>query len=227
MPNATARRQSLLTGMACLMAAWCPPLWAQLDDPYFAAVVRDDESAVVSYALRGGNLNAQRRGEHALLVAAREGSLKVAQFLVSQRNVQVDTPNAAGETALMLAAIKGHLPLVRALIGRGAAVNKPGWTPLHYAASHPEPVAKDIVALLLEHHAYIDAESPNGTTPLMMAARYGHGAAVELLLEEGADPAVRNSMGMAALDFAQSASRPDATQAILQRLRAVQPKGTW
>ena len=58
----------------------------------------------------------------------------------------------------------------------GADVNKPGWTPLHYAATHGHLAIMD---LLLEEHAYIDAESPNGTTPLMMAAHYGTPAAVK------------------------------------------------
>jgi len=39
--------------------------------------------------------------------------------------------------------------------------------------------------LLLDEHAYIDAASPNGTTPLMMAAHYGTPSAVKLLLEAG------------------------------------------
>lgn len=222
------RRGWLYAGAWALLAsAWGPPAWAQIDDRYFAAVNRDDESSVVAYALRGGDLNALRQGEHALLVAAREGSLKVAMFLVSQRNVAVDLANAAGETALMMAAIKGHLPLVRRLIERGAAVNKPGWTPLHYAASYPEAAAKDIVALLLERHAYIDAESPNGTTPLMMAARYGHHDAVKLLINEGADLAVRNRAGLSAVDFARAASRDEIVQLLVQQVRRNQPRGTW
>lgn len=210
-------------------AAGCAPglVWAQSVDRYFSAVARDDESSVVSMALRGQDLNVLRRGEHALLVAAREGSVKTALFLLSQKNVQVDIPNAQGETALMLAAIKGHLSLVQRLIERSAAVNKPGWTPLHYAAAHPESVAKDIVALLLEHHAFIDTESPNGTTPLMMAARYGHIDVVRLLIEEGADLEMRNRLGMSAMDFAHSASRPHVAEAIAERMRAATPRGTW
>jgi ankyrin repeat protein len=37
----------------------------------------------------------------------------------------------------------------------------------------------------------------------MMAARGGHGAVVKLLLEEGADPALRNEAQMTAADFAR------------------------
>ncbi|MCV4600843.1 ankyrin repeat domain-containing protein, partial [Escherichia coli] len=79
------------------------------------------------------------------------------------------------------------------LISRGADVNKTGWTPLHYAASQEDV---RIVRLLLDHHAYIDAESPNKTTPLMMAARYGSEEIARHLLDEGADPTLRNERGL-------------------------------
>lgn len=228
MPESVRRRGLRLTlGLMLLGLGWRPPALAQLDDPYFAAVVRDDESSVVAQALRGTDLNALRRGEHALLVAAREGSVKVGLFLLSQRNVAVDVPNPQGETAIMLAAIKGHVVLVKRLIERGAAINKPGWAALHYAAAHPEPIAKDIVALLLEHHAYIDAESPNGTTPLMMAARYGHREVAELLVIEGADVSVRNRAGLSAVDFARTAGREDLVAMLTQAGKTSHPRGTW
>ncbi len=60
---------------------------------------------------------------------------------------------------------------------------------------------------LLDASAYIDAESPNKTTPLMMAARYGSEQAVKLLFEEGADPTLRNEQGLSAADFARKAER--------------------
>ena len=56
--------------------------------------------------------------------------------------------------------------------------------------------------LLIDNDAYIDAESPNGTTPLMMAAYYASPSAVKLMLEEGADPLLKNQDGMTALDLA-------------------------
>jgi ankyrin repeat protein len=109
----------------------------------------------------------------------------------------------------MLAAINGLTEVCKQLISADADVNKPGWTPLHYAATKGH---LDIMNLLLEHSAYIDAESPNGSTPLMMAAEYGTPKAVKLLLSAGADPLIKNALGMTALDFAIRADRPDAVQ---------------
>ena len=42
----------------------------------------------------------------------------------------------------------------------------------------------------------IDAESPNKTTPLMMAARAGHLSSVQCLIDEGADVTAKNELGL-------------------------------
>lgn len=197
-------------------------------DDFFAATRRDDESTVIKLALRGFDLNTRdENGNTGLLLAVREDAGKVANFLIDQPLVQVEIRNAAGESPLMLAALKAQMPLVKRLIARGAEVNKPGWTPLHYAATSAEAASADVVRLLLEHFAYIDAESPNKSTPLMMAARYGTPQVVRLLLEEGADPTLRNEQGLTALDFAERAERKDAAAIIQAALRSRQPAGTW
>ncbi|MEP6970560.1 MAG: ankyrin repeat domain-containing protein, partial [Betaproteobacteria bacterium] len=125
---------------------------------------------------------------------------------------------------LMLAALAGQLDISKRLIDLGADVNKPGWTPLHYAATRGH---LDLMRLLLDKNAYIDAASPNGTTPLMMAAFYGTPSAVKLLLEAGADPLLRNQQDLTAIDFAQKANRADSAEIIAAFVRARQPKGKW
>jgi hypothetical protein len=98
---------------------------------------------------------------------------------------------------------------------------------LHYAASGGHV---DILQMLLDQSAYIDAESPNKTTPLMMAARYGSPESVQLLLDAGADPTLRNELGLTALDFAERGARPDAIRMLTAALGAAQatgPKGQW
>jgi len=197
-------------------------------DDFFSAARTDNESAMVNLAFRGFDLNTPNEtGESGLLVALRQGSLKVADFLLQQDSVDVEARNKAGESPLMMAALKGRLPQARRLIERRAEVNKPGWTPLHYAASDPGENSADMVRLLLKHFAYIDADSPNKTTPLMMAARYGTDAVVKLLLEEGADPLLRNEQGLSAIDFARAASRPASVELIAAQVRAKRPAGKW
>jgi hypothetical protein len=110
------------------------------------------------------------------------------------------------------------------MIRKGADVNKPGWAPLHYAATSGH---LEVIRLLLEEHAYIDAASPNNTTPLMMAAHYGTPEAVKLLLEAGADPTLRNDPGMTAIDFAHRGNRVESADLIAAFIRGRQPKGSW
>lgn len=185
----------------------------------FFAAVRSDNVRVVRHLLALGfdpnTLDPDKRT--GLLIAAREPSPKVAQALISTLGIDLNRLNAAGENALMLAALGGHEDIVRSLIDRGAELNKPGWAPLHYAATSGHA---GIVRLLLEHHAYVDAESPNGTTPLMMAAQYGSTEAVRLLLAEGAVASQKNQLGLTALDFARIGSRPDAIRLLAEAMRA-------
>ena len=203
-------------------------LHASSFDDFFVAVKRNDAPALRQLAQRGFDLNTRdEAGEPALILAIRDGSSAVANYLADEKSVNVEARTAKDESALMMAALKGDVKLAQRLIARQAEVNKTGWTPLHYAATHPGNASVDMVRLMLEHHAYIDAESPNGTTPLMMAAQYGQPGVVKLLLEEGADPLLKNQKGMTAIDFAQRAGRASAAEMISAAVRARQPKGKW
>lgn len=171
----------------------------------FSAIRIDDAGTVTALFKRGFDPNTRDpKGVPALSWAVQMDSPKAAAVIAEQAGLDVDAINPAGETALMLAALKGDLALCLRLLDRGAAVNRTGWTPLHYAASGAD--AK-VVALLLERGAGIDAESPNQTTPLMMAARYGSEAGLDRLLASGADATRRNALGLRAVDFARMSGR--------------------
>jgi ankyrin repeat protein len=194
-------------------------------EDYFQAIKRDDGQAIVGLLQRGFDPNTPSPdGLPGLFIALREPSLKAAQAILASPQTNVEARTAQDESPLMMAALKGHTGLVKELIARGADVNKPGWAPLHYAATGGH---LQIMELLLENHAFIDAESPNGTTPLMMAAMYGPAAAVKLLLEAGADTAMRNKLGLTAIDFAQRADRKEAAELIAMQVRSQRPRGKW
>ena len=189
-------------------------------DDFFKAIEFDDPAVVQQLLQRGFDPNTPSADlQTPLILAIQKGSQRVSQVLVTSPQLQVNRPNPNDETPLMLAALKQQEALVAALIQRGADVNRPGWTPLHYAATAGHV---GIIRLLLEHHAYIDAESPNGTTPLMMAAYYGTPEATKLLLEEGADPLMRNHKGLTALDFAANSPHRESRAYVEAFTRAAQ-----
>jgi ankyrin repeat protein len=194
-------------------------------DDFFNAIKKDDADSVTMLLNRGFDPNTlNSAGEHGLVVAVREPSFKVVSVLLNWPKINVEARTQNDESPLMLAALKGFTELCQKLINGGADVNKPGWTPLHYAATNGQ---LGVMVLLLDNHAYIDATSPNGTTPLMMAAHYGTTPAVKLLLDSGADPRLRNEQGLSAIDFAQRAGRSESAALIATFIRASQPKGTW
>lgn len=204
-------RIALLVALACSVAATQA---GSLDD-FFVAIHRNDPATLQALVNRGFDPNSfDENGEPALVKALKLGSLEAANVLMNAPRVKLNATNQMGENALMMASLQGRLSEVQALIEKGADVNKSGWTPLHYASSGTSPAQSDIVDALLRDYAYIDAPSPNGSTPLMMAAKYASSALVKQLLEEGADPALRNQLGLNAVDFANQAHRADVAKMI-------------
>lgn len=194
-------------------------------DDFFAALRQDDANQVQQLLQRGFEPNTpDPAGQHGLLIAVKAKAYKAASVLAAWPKTAVEVRNSADESPLMLAALAGQLALCQTLIEHDGDVNKTGWAPLHYAATNAH---LEVMQLLLEHNAYIDAESPNGTTPLMMAAQYGNASAVKLLLEAGADPMLKNMLGLSALDFAQRGKRADSADILAAFIRGRQPKGTW
>ena len=102
-------------------------------------------------------------------------------------------PRGRGETALHLAARRGRLAEIKALLAAGADPNARNGaakeTPLHFAAKRGR--ASALKALLA---AGADPKAPNryGETPLHWAAGEGHGPLVAALLAAGADPKAPN-----------------------------------
>jgi hypothetical protein len=183
-------------------------------EDFFIAVRNDNAHKVFELLQRGFDPNTRdETGQTGLVMAMQESSLKAADVLLSHPAIEIDALNQAGESALMMAAIKGEAAGARLLLGHGAKVNQPGWSALHYAASGTEA---QLVRLLMEKGADVNATSPNGSTPLMMAAQYGNEEGVKLLLAGGADPKRRNQRDLKASDFARRAGREALAAALAQ-----------
>lgn len=184
-------------------------------EDFFAAITRNNGSTIAGLLERGFDPNSvDPGGRTPLALALQINSQDAAEALWRHPQLKVDQANASGETALMMAALHGHDGWAKRLVERGAAVNRAGWTPLHYAASGPSTA---LVAWLLDQGALPDARAPNGTTALMMAAGYGPQATVELLRTRGATVNIANDAGLDAAAFARKAGREALAQSLSAR----------
>jgi ankyrin repeat protein len=131
------------------------------------------------------------------------GDIAAVQRMLTS-GTAVDIRDAEGCTLLMLAAHSGNLPMVQALIEAGADVNAQdelGWAALIKAAFNAELKKgfADVVQVLIDSGANIEAPIGYGVRPLMLAAGYGETAVVEALLQAGADVLAQNEGGYTAL----------------------------
>jgi ankyrin repeat protein len=206
------RRLLLALFTACALCAALPAAAASADQSddevaFFRAVQVDNVGGVRKVLARRLDPNVRDpSGETGLILAMRHDAVNVATLLMDQPGIDLEAKAPNGNTALMMAAFRQNKPVLLDMLKRGAQVNQPGWTALHYAAAAG---SVEITSILLERHAYIDAESPSGMTPVMMAAREGQEKVVELLLEQGADATLKDGgFKLTAAGFATKADKP-------------------
>jgi hypothetical protein len=140
----------------------------------------------------------------------------------------VGDPRLAGWTPLMLAVQRGDVNSCTWLIEEGAYVLLPspppagaksafvsfkcrqtGLTALHVAAANKR---KDLVELLTQSGAAVDAPLINGITALHVAAIVGDVDSIALLLKRGANKELRDRTGKMALEWAQRCKHPAAAE---------------
>jgi hypothetical protein len=208
-----ARLFGALAGLLLACGVMQPASWAQatraptLPGEGFWEQIKLDDLGAIRFELGRGvdpNVTHPEFGP-AIVHAARSRAFEVTRQFARMRLIRIDAEGQGGETALMLSALHGDIATIELLLQRGAQVNRPGWSPLHYAATGGQLAA---IRLLVERHAFIDAESPNGTTPLMMAARMKQPGAARLLVELGADSTMRNQSGLDAAAYLQAVGLP-------------------
>ena len=183
------------------------PHWALAQtDSQIAAITKaatfDDVREVKALIDKGMSPNQKDpKGMPILMLAIQEKSMKTVDYLINAKGIDLNQPNMTDETPLMFAALYGQLAEVKTLVDqKQVPVNRPGWTPLHYACTNGH---YDIALFLLDKGAVVDALSPNETTPLMMAIRAGNIQLARLLLDRGADIRLRNQQGYSAIDAAE------------------------
>ena len=187
-------------------------------EDFSIALHRDDKSAITKLLERGFDPNTlDEKGRTGLGFALLNDSLQAAEALLASPALDINKLNNNGESALMIAALRGKLDWCKRLVEKGARVNHDGWSALHYAASGP---TVEVIDYLLQQGANLEGRSPNGTTPLMMAARYGSETNVDRLLAAKAEIRATNEQGLSAVDFARLGGREKLTA----RLAKLMPK---
>lgn len=119
-----------------------------------------------------------------LMEAASGGYIEVGRVLLDKgADVNAAPVPTSRDTALTIAADKGHLKFVELLLSRGAAVevkNKKGNSPL-WLAAHGGHLS--VVEILYQHCADIDSQDNRRVSCLMAAFRKGHTKTVKWMVQ--------------------------------------------
>ena len=116
------------------------------------------------------------------------------------------------------AAYSGNVTRVTALLTQTpGSLDTPdpetGATPLHWAAFRGQV---DVVTLLLQRGAKVDARNKTGHAPLHNAAAVGADAVVKLLLATGADITARDEKGLSPRDWAVAQAHPACAELLAE-----------
>jgi len=162
----------------------------------FLAIWYGLEKFVEHLMTKGADLNYRfRDNTNCLTLAVKKNHLNIAKMLLKRRNVKskIDIKNKTVEaTPLEFAILSNYDEMAKLLIDHGANVNVRDSKYRHsilHSACHTGTL--DIVKVLIEKGADIEAKTHDGLTPLMTAVMFKKVTIVQYLLEQGANPNFR------------------------------------
>jgi hypothetical protein len=189
---------------------------------YWVYVANDNVADVKALLASGFDPNTRSPNQQTgLIQSTRDGAWQVFDALLAAPKINVNIANQYNETPLMYVALIGDVPRVKALINKGAQVNKEGWTPLHYAAVKARA---EVAKLLLEKGALPNELTPDGDTALILAVRADSVETVQVLINGGADPSRSNLKAQDAIDVARSRGKEDLAKALEKIVANRKPK---
>ncbi|ELR19372.1 SAM domain (Sterile alpha motif) domain containing protein [Acanthamoeba castellanii str. Neff] len=169
----------------------------QVDGDYMKKMARHELQA---YQQSQGDETVLRRAirnKYLLHVSVEAGHDDVVRFLVNNKKLKLNTPDAMGWTPLHCACAAGHVNIILFLLSKKRTnvqkVTSDGCTALHYLIRHfPDPFAPDYNELLEKYSDVanrlvsigcdVNATNRNGETVLHYAAFRGKSTAVRYLL---------------------------------------------
>ena len=176
-------------------------------------------------------------------MAASFGYLDIVNILIDFDLAYFSTPDRAGLTPLHVAALSGHLEVVKALVQGKADVFKRdifGWTPISLAVQHGH---SDVVHFLLKgtwkgerigtfmKNSYeirrdmVNIEDLMDRTPLHLASHSRQGPLVELLLQNEGDPYSLDCYGRRAYHWINL--DPNLRHSFEVQIRQAAPSDEW
>ena len=155
-------------------------------------------------------MNTSRRTQRRIFAL---GAVAVFIAIVAMSWFSSGHQQARHNRALIAGARAGDLTAVGSALDAGANVNArdaDGITALMHAARGEQPNIADpaptdhpeVIELLIQRGADVNAKTDSGFVALFWAARYGHARAAKVLIDHGADINSKDRDGMSALRWA-------------------------
>ncbi len=170
---------------------------------------------------KGANPNAKdKNGNTPLHWAAGTGKTEIVKELLKHKDIDLNTQDIYGFTALYRAVTNNHTEVVELFIEKGVDIKAKfpymlNETALHRAAGNGNT---KLVKLLLEKGADINVQDSEGSTPLHWAAREGRTDVLkELLKHKDIDLNAKNKDGKTAADLVKT---PEIRQLIEDHIKA-------
>jgi ankyrin repeat protein len=148
-------------------------------------------------------------GVSELIDAVRAGDVRTVQRLLGAQPSLASSRDADGTSVVLLAYTNGHRRVLDALLAAGPDLDVFDAAALGHV--------NQLEILLGLDPSLAGSEDTAGTTPLHLAARYGHAAAARRLLDAGADPSARSATGETAADLARAAGHPELAGLLSER----------
>jgi Ankyrin repeats (3 copies)/Ankyrin repeats (many copies) len=194
------------------------------------AVQKNDVLEVKRLLTEGEKINQRNLyGFVPIHIAALNGNVPMYKFLESQKaDARIEVRSKKyffynDFDVLKIAISKNHLSLVKHIVSQGHDLNRASGlaknTALHYASGK---CRDEIVDVLLEKGADINAKNADGESALHVAAAKGCFASATFLVDAGIDLTLKNNKGKLAFDLAKESgpSRADMSLYLARKIRA-------